>query len=570
MTNSIDGGEAILEALRNLEVDYVISSPGSEWPAFWEALARQARDGKPGPTYIDCGHEILAVAIACAYTHVRGKMQAVLLHAGAGLMQGSMAVSAARAMATPMLIMSGESLGYGESDFDPGAQWYRSLSVVGGPQRLLEPSVKWAQQAPAPEALYESVVRAGEMAQRVPKGPTYLCVPMDTMMHEWFRPSTLRKIPPAPRFRPTAEDIGKVAKLVSRAENPLICVENAGPDPEAVDALVELAELMAIPVIEGAGAYFANFPKSNDLHLGSDLRPFLDKTDLVLLVESYAPWYPPSNAPGDAEIVAIGESPLKGHMVYQVMNAGHYLEGNAALTLRLLADAVREYGVDAAKISERRARVQTAHRNWLDGLKTKEERSADGEAITVPFLMKTLRDVMPAERTTYVDETIVHAGAIRNHVVWDDGQGFFRAPSGLGQGLGYALGVKLAMPERHVVMTIGDGTFMYNPVVPALALADEHALPLLVIVVNNGKYSAMQYYHDKFYPNGTATSTKNYYGVNIKGPKYEKAASMVGGFGRQVVNPSDLEPAIREALKSVENGKTAVVNVILPDDGSLR
>src|SRR5690606_3755411 len=108
LKNYHDGGEAILEALRNLDVEYVISSPGSEWPAFWEALARQKRDGASGPTYMDCGHETLAVTMASAYTHITGRMQAVLLHAGAGLLQGSMAVGAARAMETPMLVMSGE------------------------------------------------------------------------------------------------------------------------------------------------------------------------------------------------------------------------------------------------------------------------------------------------------------------------------------------------------------------------------------------------------------------------------------------------------------------------------
>ena len=42
MKNTLDGGEAILEAIRSLKVDYIISSPGSEWSPVWEALARQA------------------------------------------------------------------------------------------------------------------------------------------------------------------------------------------------------------------------------------------------------------------------------------------------------------------------------------------------------------------------------------------------------------------------------------------------------------------------------------------------------------------------------------------------
>ena len=35
--------------------------------------------------------------------------------------------------------------------------------------------------------------------------------------------------------------------------------------------------------------------------------------------------------------------------------------------------------------------------------------------------------------------------------------------SGLGQGLGIALGVKLARPKQPVVTLIGDGAYLYNP-----------------------------------------------------------------------------------------------------------
>ena len=46
MKNYIDGGEAILEAFRQLDIDYVIASPGSEWGSVWEAFARQEKKPK--------------------------------------------------------------------------------------------------------------------------------------------------------------------------------------------------------------------------------------------------------------------------------------------------------------------------------------------------------------------------------------------------------------------------------------------------------------------------------------------------------------------------------------------
>ena len=562
MQNIQDGGEAILEGLRSLNVEYIISSPGSEWPSLWEALARQKKSGAPGPVYLDCGHETLAVAMATGYTQVTGRMQTVLLHAGAGLLQGSMAIYGARAMAAPMLVMSGESVGYGEGGFDPGPQWYRNLNIVGGPQRLVEPIVKVALQPTSVEMLYHSVVRAGEIAQRTPRGPTYLCVSMEAMIAEWSRPETIRAVAPAPASRPSTDDIAKVATELARSRSPFILVERAGSDQDTFDALVALAELLAIPVIDAPGASLSNFPKSHDLYLGLDTTPYLAEMDFALLVENEAPWYPPSNVPTNATIVALGRNPLKDTMVYQVTGAQHYLEGHPAQTLRLLAEALRDQKIDAAAVAERRTRWKAEHDKLRLRLDAAEQKAADEPSITVPLVARLLRDAVPD--AVYVDETIVHARLIREHVMWDEPFGFYRAPSGLGQGLGYALGVKLALPERTVVVTMGDGTFLYNPVIPALAFADEHKQPLLILLFNNAKYAAMQFYHDKFYPSGTSMATKDYYGVELKGVKYEEAAAMVGGYGCRVETPGELQDALDKALEALASGKSAIINMIMP------
>jgi acetolactate synthase-1/2/3 large subunit len=562
LKNIQDGGEAILEALRSLNVEYVISSPGSEWPSFWEALARQKKSGTPGPTYLDCGHETIAVAMATGYTQVTGRMQAVLLHAGAGLLQGSMAIYGARTMETPMLVMSGESIGYGEGEFDPGPQWYRSLNVVGGPQRLVEPIVKAALQATSVATLYHGVIHAGELAQRPPRGPTYLCVSMESMLEEWSKPERMRAVPPPPKAQPAATDIAIVATQIAKARCPFMLVENAGADQDSFEALVALAELLAIPVLDAPGACVSNFPKSHDLYLGLDASPYLEEMDFALLVENEAPWYPPSNSPKNARIVAVGNSPVKDTLVYQVTGAEQYLDGDVALTLRLLIDALRGLVLDADAIAARRTRWKAQHDRLQHRLDAAEQKAVAEPSITVPLVARLLREVVPD--AVYVDETIVHARLIREHMNWDEPFGFFRAPNGLGQGLGYALGVKLAMPKRPVVVTIGDGTFLYNPVIPALAFADEHKLPLLILVFNNAKYAAMQYYHDKFYPSGTAVAAKNYYGVELKGVKYEQAAAMVDGYSSHVETPAELKAALSEALKSIASGKSAIINMIMP------
>src|SRR6202008_4837205 len=149
----------------------------------------------------------------------------------------------------PMVILSGESTSFGEEPqlaIEP--QWDRSLSIVGGPTRLVEPVTKWAPQAANVHTLYEHVVRAGEFAQRNPMGPVYLNAPLEVMLQPWTPHDNPRRIPPPPKTRSHDSDFEKIANWLITARNPVILTETAGRDPAAFAALVELAELFAIPV----------------------------------------------------------------------------------------------------------------------------------------------------------------------------------------------------------------------------------------------------------------------------------------------------------------------------------
>jgi thiamine pyrophosphate-dependent acetolactate synthase large subunit-like protein len=563
MKQYCDGGEAILEAFRGLGVDYLISSPGSEWSPIWEALARQKVNQRAGPRYIDCWHETLAVDIAMGYTQLTGRMQAVLLHAGAGLLQGAAGMHSALLAEVPMVVMSGESTSFGEDPklaIEP--QWYRSLSIVGGPQRLVEPVTKWASQAGNVHTLYEHVVRAGEFAQRAPRGPVYLNAPLEVMLQEWTPPAQARQIPPAPRTRAKDADVERIATLLREARHPVILTDTAGRDPAAFAALVELAELFGMPVGGGRGTAFANFPKNHPLHLGSAIDPFLKEADLVLLVGCKAPWYPPSRNPTNGAVIAIDENPLKGTMVYQSQQADHYLEGEIAASLRLLAEAARSSGVGAGDFADRRARWQREHERSLAAQLAAEAEARTGNRIAPLALAGALREAMPAD-AIYVEETITHAGMLQQHLPWSRPQSFFRPGGGLGQGLGMALGVKLAAPERPVAALLGDGSFLYNPVVQALGAAKGSALPILIVVFNNGQYRAMQAGHLHHYPDGVAREADIWHGVTIDGPDYAELGRPFGFYGRKVETAAELPGAIRDALRAVNNGNSAILNVVL-------
>src|SRR3989442_10196968 len=89
------GGKALVRIFARAGVDYIFSSPGTEWPPVWDALAEAQKRGDNRLRYINCRHESLAVAMASGYTKVTGKRQAVLLHAKARHLDAGMFLRAA-------------------------------------------------------------------------------------------------------------------------------------------------------------------------------------------------------------------------------------------------------------------------------------------------------------------------------------------------------------------------------------------------------------------------------------------------------------------------------------------
>ena len=550
-----DGGDAVLEALRKLDVDYIISSPGSEWPSVWEALARQAINEEPGPKYINTWHETLAVAMAQGYTRMTGRMQAVLLHAGVGVLQGSMGIHGAYQGEIPMIVASGETSTYGEQDgFDPGPQWLRNLSIVGGPNRLVDSITKWSSRVTSAEVLYETFSRAGEMAQRTPMGPTFLNVPMETMLEEWTPPANFRNKPPAPKTRPESTDINSIADLLINCKSPVIVADAAGKTIEGFHALVALAESMSIPVFEAEGPAYSNFPHNHPLHNGYDLKPRYAEFDVFLVVSTRAPWYPASASPPNSTVVVIDENPIKEFMVYQDLGADHYLEGDVAVSLQLLADAIKTKGG--------KPKDYAGNSGVWEKYRAIDDETANASPISPSVLCNALSENMPSD-AVYIDETIVHRPQILRRINRDNPQSYLRPIGGLGQGLGTALGVKLAAPERPVVALMGDGAFLYNPITQALGVARESSLPIMIVIFNNTSYAAMKRLHLSFYPEGDAAKTGIFHGVDIPGPDYQDLATPFGGHGERVEDPKRLAGAIKDGLAAVAEGRVAILDVAL-------
>jgi len=282
----------------------------------------------------------------------------------------------------------------------------------------------------------------------------------------------------------------------------------------------------------------------------------------VLTLRCRAPFYPPGNRPPKAKIVAIDETPFRLHMVHHAPSADMFLEGDTVAALRLLADCARAKGIDKAAVEARRIRAAAGHENYASETRAAEEKVAGNGKIHPITLARAIGDALPAD-TFYVDETITHRGILRRHLNYRGAESYLRPQGGLGQGIGIGLGIKLAARERPVVVIVGDGAFMYNPVIQSLALADAENLPIMVVIPNNNGYLAMKKEHHAFYPDGVSAAQDIFPGYRVTGLEYSEIPKLFGGFGQRVEAAADLPGALKDGLAAIRNGKSAVLNVIV-------
>jgi len=563
-------GQAMLKAMQRTGIDYIFSSPGSEWPPVWEALAEQTAQGINKPGYINCRHEAVAVAMAGGYIKVTNRPQVVMLHATAGPLNAAMTLRAALHERTPMVILTGEIAAYGENTkvADPGGQWLHDLTDLGGSPDLLRSCVKWADRISSAELLAPTIERAVHIAMEPPAGPVLVGIPFECMMEEvqWQDHGKPNQVVRPREVEDTAIDEALAA--IAAAKNPVAVTEHVGGDPRAVELLVEFCELFAIPVMETYRPAFLNFPRTHPLYQHHDPK-VINAADLVLMVDAITPWYPASKAPKHAKIISIAAEFPNSRLPYWGYNIDLALVAPPAATLGKLVKKARSSEQVAANRSEYAKRFESSreqHDRYFSKLKEEAQKHATDTPIDPRWLCHALGQALP-ENAVISEETTVYRSLIQEAVPRSKTQSYFaRITGGLGVGLSYALGVKLAMPDRPVFTLIGDGAFHYNAVPSCLGVAEEYGLPIHAVVFNNGRYLSMETSLIKYFPGGAAKTTGVHYGAEIgPRPDYQYYAKAHGGQGIRVEKPNEVAAAIEQALKCEKEGKLTVIDMVLSD-----
>jgi acetolactate synthase I/II/III large subunit len=567
--DELTGAEALLRTLRRMGVEKIFASPGSEWAPLWEALAKLSYR-EDIPQYLSSRHEETAIAMASGYTKTTGKLSAVVLHTTVGALHATMAMRAALHERIPMVVLAGESVSFGERPgYGIGPQWLRLLSDVGGPARLVAPCVKWSFGLNDSALLPATIARACQIAMAAPRGPAFVSVPTEFLMDEHPGEAERARAP----VRDLAVDpaaLEELAQMLSSASSPIILTEEVGKDVGAVERLVELAETLGAPVFDAWHPGYANFPRAHPLHGGvaPDMKTLLDESDLVFCVETVVPAHPPAILSGPRTRVAVlGEDPLHVHLPYWGFRADLVVASAVEPSLAFLCERVARV---VAKGSRAPAAARWAKRNGELREKLREEARAAGTrgVIESAWIGHELNAVLP-EGAIVVDETITHRHEVLRQLERLAPGGFISASyGGLGMGIGTALGVKVARPDRTVVLTIGDGAFHYNPVVASFGASQELRLPLLVVLFDNAGYLSQKLDVEREYPDGAAVRTKHFAGLSIlPRPDYPALARAYGGYGEAVERPSEVRPALLRGLEAVSKGQLALIEMVLAPVG---
>ena len=563
-TKGLTGAQAILRVLGGMGVDHFFASPGSEWAPLWEALAEPRSEHVPH--YYSSRHEEIALGMASGYAKASGKLPVVVIHTTVGSLHATMAMRGALHEEVPMVVLTGESIGFGEEEVpDPGRQWLSLLADVGGPARFVQPCVKWCFGLNTKTLLPATIQRACQIATAHPAGPVFLSVPMEFLFAEMNKDAPADLFPaPAPTADPAG--LGELADLLARAENPIIIAEHAGRNPRVVEQMVALAELLGAPVIESRGAGVINFPRTHFLHGGFDTEEPCREADVVLLLGVTAPWHPASTGPAHGVTVAVlDENPLRPQLPYWGVKADLCLTGDMHSSLHTLLEALPKRlskgDSRAAQRAEKwRSRFEERKRKWKEeALGAKEMKPIDQHWATYE-----LAQVLPPDAMV-VEETITHRTSLYRYL--DNlraGSFFAGCVGGLGTGLGTALGVKVAHPERPVVCLIGDGSFNYDPALAALGFSQEYQVPILIVIYNNQGYLSQKNPVGQYFPDGWAVRTKKFVGTSITpSPDYGLIAQAFDGYGERVEEPGEVRGALERGLKANRNGQVALIDLRL-------
>ncbi|MBW1962120.1 MAG: thiamine pyrophosphate-requiring protein [Deltaproteobacteria bacterium] len=555
--------EAYLELLSARGIRYFFGNSGTDFAPIIEAFAKRRVQGKKHPLPVTVPHEITAVSMAHGYTMVTGFPQAVMVHVIVGTANAlGGIINAARAQ-IPMLFCAGRTpiteKGHSQAR-DLGIHWAQESFDQAA---MLREFVKWDYELRCGDQLETVVDRALALTRSEPCAPVYLTLPREVLAAEMeqFEFSDDTRLNPVAEAAANAHEIRRAAELLVAAKTPLIIVQSLGRDPQSVSVLVEFAETLAIPVVEHWHTHLC-FPQQHPLHAGYDPAPYLKEADVIVVIESDAPWFPKLTAPPfETKVIQIASDPLFSAYPIRGFPSDVSLAGSSGFVLTALLEAVLSKGRDHIALENRYRHWRLRNEQLRDSWKRKAQAGRRESPVDMIWASRCVGHIID-DRSIVINEYVLDPGQSRFNT---PGSYFRHSPSAaLGWALGAALGVKLARPDHRVICTVGDGAYIFGVPVSAHFVSRAYDLPVLFIVFNNSRWNASKQAALSYMPAGYAAKAESIPLCELTpAVDYEMVCRAAGGYGQRVEGPEELPAALERAVHVVDKEKRqALVNVI--------
>jgi acetolactate synthase-1/2/3 large subunit len=543
---------AVLAQLRAAGVRMIFHTNTSGFGPFWEAV-----DQVGDVQVINVTHEGHAVAAAQGYA-MASRSLGFFFGSGAGVGNSMSNLYCAWKDRVPLLVTysGGELSEQGKDGFEG---WDDHL-------RPTEPFTMWTASLLTDE-MTEIVRRAIRFAFGPPSGPVTL-VWGEARQEERVR-TRIDKIDlthARHRFRAAPEAIQQAARWLVEAGHPMFVVGPEVSEDGATKELLALAEKLSIPVTDTEDDLYANFPTDHPLYMGQ-LRAlrYPRQADLAIgFGESFKRRRPQPGTP----TVHVSHDPNILGRPYPVDLT---IASDIRLAIRDLSDAV-----DGLLTRDRINRIRTSRLAEISAFTAQLNRS-------VEVAMRAFFDRSPLswERVGFELERALDKNAVivpelgtqaykllRQLKVGGENKLKFGRTIGsaLGWGMGAALGVNLALPERQVVALQGDGGFLFGQSEALWSIARYQA-PMLIVIMNNHLYNETRARNS----NGGGRlfeAGKDYNGyLGDPDVDFARIAEAYSLKGEKVSTASELAPALQRALRSMRDGKAVLLDIEVEEDG---
>ncbi len=528
--------DAISEILKREGIEWVIGYPVNH-------ILERAAAAHIRPIIVRQERTGLHMAEAISRVTSGKKLGVFAMQHGPGTENAYGGVAQAYSESVPILVMP---MGYQRRAAWVGRNYHASVSMASV-TKSAEP-VTSAKDIPAIFRRAFTQLRSGR------GGPVLVEIPVDVWNEEI---DAIDHVPTRNlRWGPDPEAVREAVAMLLKAKRPVLYVGQGVHWAQAWSEVAQLSELLAIPVctsLQGKSA----FPETHRLSLGSGglattgpVNHFLKEADLIFGIGcSFSETNFGVKMPPGKTIIHATLDPAD---VNKDVGCALALLGDAKLVLAaVIEEAMRQGAKDPKDPHKIAAEIKEIYDAWLGKWLPK---LTHNEAPLSPY-----RVIWDLQNTVDVANTIIthDAGSPRDQL-----SPFWRSvtplsyigwgkTTQLGAGLGYAMGAKIAKPDKLCINVWGDAAIGFTGM--DLETAVRERIPILSILLNNFCMAIEL----KVMP----VSTEKYRSTDISGD-YAAFARALGAYGERIEKPSDIVPAIKRGVAATQKGQPALLEFI--------